>query len=355
MLSAQAAGAERSSARAVRPSVRGLTFGIYPGGAAGAVGPAGRTIAEDPAKRLVALQQLRSPGRPFVLHIYAGYTGRGSASPFAQVGRDLVQYATAGFDVELVLTYRPRGGDAAENVAGFAEFVRSAVDTFGANRRLVALQVTNEANVRGAPAAADGAYAGAQDALIRGIVAAHGEARARGYGQIRVGFNWAYSVAPGEAAFWRRLGQAGGPTFRRSLDWVGLDLYPETWGPRIRGGLAAATREAVVASLAALRRKYMPLARLSRKVPLHISENGYPTGPGRTEAMQVTAMNAAVWAVEASRALYGVTDYRWFDLRDADSSSASFESRYGLMRDDYSPKAAFGAYRKLVTGAVSRS
>jgi hypothetical protein len=39
---------------------------------------------------------------------------------------------------------------------------------------------------------------------------------------------------------------------------------------------------------------------------------------------------------------------RWFDLRDADSSSSSFESQYGLMRDDYSPKPAFGAYRALV-------
>jgi hypothetical protein len=46
--------------------------------------------------------------------------------------------------------------------------------------------------------------------------------------------------------------------------------------------------------------------------------------------------------------MYNITGFQWFDLRDADSSSLSFESQYGLMRDDYSPKPAFGAYRALV-------
>jgi hypothetical protein len=43
-----------------------------------------------------------------------------------------------------------------------------------------------------------------------------------------------------------------------------------------------------------------------------------------------------------------VTDYRWFDLRDADSASSSFEDQYGLMTDDYAPKPAFATYRSLV-------
>jgi hypothetical protein len=64
--------------------------------------------------------------------------------------------------------------------------------------------------------------------------------------------------------------------------------------------------------------------------------------------MQVAAMKAAVKGVNAVRRTYNISDYRWFDLRDADSSSSSFESQYGLMRDDYTPKPAFGSYRKLV-------
>ena len=79
-----------------------------------------------------------------------------------------------------------------------------------------------------------------------------------------------------------------------------------------------------------------------------MTESGYPTGPGRTEAMQEEALRAAVSAVAEVAESRRVTGYRWFDLRDADSASPSFESRYGLMRDDYSPKPAFGAYRDLI-------
>jgi hypothetical protein len=79
-----------------------------------------------------------------------------------------------------------------------------------------------------------------------------------------------------------------------------------------------------------------------------MTETGYPTGPGRTTAMQVTVMRAVVTAVYRARRAYNITGFRWFDLRDADSSASSFESQYGLMLDDYSPKPAFGVYRQLV-------
>jgi hypothetical protein len=96
-----------------------------------------------------------------------------------------------------------------------------------------------------------------------------------------------------------------------------------------------------------LRRTLLPRAGLSR-ASLHFSESGYPTGSGRSEAMQQTVLSAAVRAVAAARVTYGVTDYRWFDLRDADTTDTSFESHYGLMRDDYSPKPAFFTYRDLI-------
>jgi hypothetical protein len=64
--------------------------------------------------------------------------------------------------------------------------------------------------------------------------------------------------------------------------------------------------------------------------------------------MQQTVLRAAVRAVSEARVTYGVTDYRWFDLRDADTADTSFESHYGLMRDDYSPKPAFSTYRDLI-------
>jgi hypothetical protein len=64
--------------------------------------------------------------------------------------------------------------------------------------------------------------------------------------------------------------------------------------------------------------------------------------------MQQTVLRAAVQTVAAASTRYGVTDYRWFDLRDADSADSSFESHYGLTRDDYSPKPAFFTYRDLI-------
>ena len=92
----------------------------------------------------------------------------------------------------------------------------------------------------------------------------------------------------------------------------------------------------------------MPLAGIPGNVALHVSENGFPTGPGRTDAMQVTAMKAAIETVDRDRGKYNITDYRWFDLRDGDSADTSFESQYGLLRDDYAPKPALDVFRALV-------
>jgi hypothetical protein len=332
-----------------------LTFGIYPGGAAGTVGPGGPTRPEDPAKRLAALELLRPPDRPFVLHLYVSYTGPGGQSADQQVGQEIAAYGQAGFQTEVALCYRPADGGSDADVAGFVEFVRQSVDSLGREPGFVSLQVTNEANVGGAPNASDGFYKGAESALIRGVMAAKQEVHKSGVGRVKVGFNWAYAVDRAEIGFWRRLRRDGGRRFIAALDWVGFDAYPGTWGPRLAAGdVSAATASFMKGALRRLRSTYLPLAGIPKRVPLHISENGYPTGPGRSDATQVAVMRAAIHAVSVARATYNITGYRWFDLRDADSSSSSFESQYGLMRDDYSPKPAFGVYRGLVASLSGR-
>jgi hypothetical protein len=323
-----------------------IIFGIYPGGAAGTVGPAGRTIAEDPALRLTALEQLRGE-RPFVLHLYDAYTQPSDAGALpAWLASEIAAYTAAGFRIELVLRYRPAAP--AGDVAGYADFVRSRVRQLGPDPGVTGLQVTNEANITGAPDAADGAYAGAKDALVRGVIAATDEAHRQGHTHLGIGFNWAYQRGRAEASFFSYLGTAGGRTFERSVDWVGVDAYPGTWGPKLApGDLAGGVRAATIDAMRTLRRTLLPRAGLS-KAALHVSESGFPTGPGRTEAMQQTVMRATVQAIADTRATYGVTDFRWFDLRDADSAGPSFESRYGITNDDYSPKAAFATYRDLI-------
>jgi hypothetical protein len=331
------------------PAPPRLSFGIYPGGAAGTVGPSGPVAPENPALRKAALEQLRPPGRPFVLHLYAGYTGANGWSAAEQVGQEIAEYGNAGFQTEVVACYRPVDGGSPADVAGFVEFVRDTVRSLGPVPGFVSLQVTNEANQGGSANTSDGYYADAKDALIDGVIAAKDEIREDGFDQVKVGFNWAYATDGGERAFWRYLGRRGGRRFVDDLDWVGLDAYPGTWGPALAGrGLAAETTSFIDGALRALRITYMPLAGIPHAVPLRVAETGYPTGPGRSDAMQVTVIKAAVDAVYHARGTYNITGLRWFDLRDADSSSSSFESQYGLMRDDYSPKPAFGAYRALV-------
>ncbi|HJS96046.1 MAG TPA: hypothetical protein VJ741_17420, partial [Solirubrobacteraceae bacterium] len=266
-----------------------------------------------------------------------------------QVGEEIREYGKAGFQTELVAAYRPADGGSPDDVGGFVEFVREAVRSLGRAPGFDSLQVTNEANQGGSPNTSDGYYADAKDALIEGVIAAKDEIRKDGQKHLKVGFNWAYATDASEHAFWRYLGHHGGRRFVDDLDWVGLDAYPGTWGPALGGrGLAAETTHFIDGALHAARVTYMPLAGIPHTTPLRVSETGYPTGPGRTEAMQVTVMKAAVEAVYHARSKYNITGLRWFDLRDADSSSSSFESQYGLMRDDYSPKPAFGVYRTLV-------
>ncbi len=331
----------------LRPGGR-IEFGIYPGGGAGAVNGRGEPRPEDPALRQQALDQLRGGNRPFVVHLYDAYTGPADVAQTPQWLRTQINDFTAeGLRVELVLRYRPKA--AAGDVAGFQRFVRSRVSELGSNANLTSLQIGNEANVTVAPDAADGAYPGARRALVRGVVAAKTQVRLSGAAQLAVGFNWANEGGPAARAFFADLRKLGGKSFASSVDWVGVDAYPGTWGPQLPSGdLASAVRKDTATLLRRLRSSLLPAAGL-RRAPIVIAESGYPTDQAkRTEAQQVAVMKAAVEAVVALRSRYGVVGYRWFDLRDADSSVPSFESRYGIMRDDYSPKAGFTAYRDLV-------
>jgi hypothetical protein len=283
------------------------------------------------------------------VRLYAGYTGPGGYSAQQQVGAEIAAYGRAGFQTELALAYRPSDGGSSADVHGFVRFVRATLASLAREPGFVSLQVTNEANAGGAPNAADGYYKGARDALIQGVIAAGAAVRKDHLHHVKVGFNWAYHTDLGERGFWSHLGKAGGRRFVAAVDWVGVDAFPGTWGPALgHGALADAARRFMNAAFTRLRSVYMPLAEIPRTVPLVITESGYPTGPGRTTAKQVTVIRAVVTAVYHARRAYNITGYRWFDLRDADSSSSSFESQYGLMRDDYSPKPAFEVYKHLV-------
>src|SRR5204863_2622079 len=165
---------------------------------------------------------------------------------------------------------------------------------------------------------------------------------------LAIGFNWAYRSDPSsEASFWNYLRDHGGKPFVSSLDWVGLDAYPGTFFPPVEA--PGRERDGMVNAFSTFR-CYLQGAGIPDSVPIHVEENGYPTGdsPDRSEDRQVQALDAMVGAVRDFRGTYDITDYRWFDLRDSDSTSPNFQQRYGLLRDDYGEKPAFGRYRDLV-------
>jgi hypothetical protein len=188
------------------------------------------------------------------------------------------------------------------------------------------------------------------------VIAAHQEAARRHFSSLKVGFNWSYQGNPQVgSAFWRDLGSLGGARFRQSADWVGLDSYPDTFATTVPSRRHAADAAAtLVRGLQILRSCYLPLTGISRRVPLHVSENGYPTGPGRSPRQQAAVLRAEVSAVNRFRRTFNVTDYRWFDLRDGNSSDSALESGYGLTRDDYQPKPAFTVFQHLIS-ALSTS
>jgi hypothetical protein len=320
-----------------------LTFGIFPGGPAGVIaGPRPPAVPEDQGKIDAALGELAG-GRPFVVHQYIEYTTpAGDEQQIAGAEAITDYYASRGLRVEWVLRYRPA---APPDVAGYVSFVREAVRRLGDHGAVKAIQVTNEANFTAAPDAADGAYAGAADALVEGVIAAKDEAISRGLSELEIGFNWFYRTDPAsEQGFWSGLGTRGGERFAAAVDWVGLDAYPETFFPPVN----TSRRGSMTNAMSVLRECFMPLAGLGGSVPIHVTENGWPTAPNRSYAEQERALREMVLAVHDYRAVYNVTDYRWFTLRDSNSSDPNFQQQYGIMRDDYTPKPAFWAYRELI-------
>lgn len=323
-----------------------LRFGVYPWGGVGAIDAVDGAKPDDPARAMAAVKELQG-GRRFVVHLYGDYTGTdlGAADRLLSDAR---WWSDRGVGVEAVLRYRPVTSLLG---VGFTPWVRDVSARLAGLRGTVAVQIGNEPNNTASAAAGDGAYAGAVGAIARAIPAARDAVRANGRPDVGIGFNWAADGSPCTTTdFWGELRAAGGDAFVRSVDWVGVDVYPGTWSAPARGTVptAAAVADTVTSTLRCLRQKHLPAAGLGASTTITVAETGYPTAPGRSEATQATVLRTVVEAVSDVRAAYGVTDLRWFSMRDANTASGQIENGYGLLRDDYSRKPAFAAYRDLV-------
>ena len=82
-----------------------------------------------------------------------------------------------------------------------------------------------------------------------------------------------------------------------------------------------------------------------------MTENGYATRGGTGEERQAADLTATLDALARYSGTLGITDYRYFNLRDNRSTGPDLFDAVGLLFDDYREKAAFAAFR----GAVARA
>jgi hypothetical protein len=181
---------------------------------------------------------------------------------------------------------------------------------------------------------------------VRGVVVARDELDSIGREDIEVGFTMMWRWTPeSDEQFWNDIAARATPEFRSALAYVGLQIYPGlVWPPSPRPGVSAGAE--VIEALTLLRRCYMPKAALGDEVDLWVSENGYATNLGRNEQQQNESLDSTVRALHEWSGELGISDYRWFNLRDNNSDGTDLFAAVGLLRDDYSPKPAFATFRE---------
>jgi hypothetical protein len=319
------------------PSARpahALRFGITPqlAGSAGAV--QGPVAPEDPSRALAALDQLRPPGRDLVLRLNRMFWSDGQAG-LDRYAALVDSYAAAGFRSELQVRYHPPSGHDGD-IDGWVAYVRDAVRTFAPRRSVVELSITNEANLPISPNTSDGVYKNVTDAIVRGVVAARQEADRLGRPDLAIGFTYAYR-SPQDDSFFQGIGKAATPAFRSALDHIGIQLYPGTVWPPATTDPGGDTVDAINL----LRTCLMPEAGLGDRTAIWVTENGYRTPGGQDEAGQADDIRSTISAVHGVSGTLGVTDYRYFNLRDNDSHGPDIFDSVGLLFDDYRPKQSF--------------
>ena len=343
-------GGER---RSPSPGPR-LRFGINPAGTAGALGPPVEPVPDSPGKTREALRAARArrgravlrPPQPLLL-----VAGAAGDPPLHEAHRPLHAPRLPGRAPAALPPAARAGGRTSTR---WVRFVRRVVRKFGANPSVRALQVTNEVNFYPiAPDASDSYYAGAREALVRGVIAAKREAERLGYDQLKIGFNWAYRTDPGrEQSFWAELGALGGEPLRararlgrpRRLPGHGLPA-----GRDARGGY----RDGMVNAMSVAARVLPADRRDPRRACRSRSRRTATRRSSRRAATPSRWRRCGRWSARSHefRGTYNVTDYRWFDLRDHRTSSPNFQHQYGLLRDDYTPKPAFDGLRGAGRGA----
>ncbi len=323
-----------------------LRFGNKPTAAGSAGATQAQVAPEDEAKAGAALADLQPRRKQLVMRLNRLFWADGDEG-IARFAALADEYQAQGFAVESQVRYHPPEGKEGD-IAAWEAYVRSAVHELALRPSVVAFSITNEGNFPASANTSDGAYEGVVDALVRGVIVAHDELAKMGRSDVQVGFAVMWRWTPeSDAKFWDDIAARATPEFHAALDYVGLQVYPGlVWPPAPRPGVPAG--DEVIEALTLLRRCYMPRASLSEAVDLWVSENGYATNLGRSEQQQNESLDSTVRALHEWSGELGISDYRWFNLRDNNSDGTDLFAAVGLLRDDYSRKPAFELFRSLV-------
>ena len=319
-----------------------LRFGITPlaAGTAGAVQTPPRP--EDRALAIDRLGRLRPPGRELVLRLNRMFWSDGVAG-IRRYARIVDRFAAAGFADRAPGPLPPAGRAWPATWRAWKRYVRRAVRILGRRpsrdrsddhergelrrlaehlRRQLSRRPHRDRSRHPRRPAASSATIGRRD--------------------IELGFSFAWRWLPSsDREFWEELGRRATPRFRRALDYVGLQIYP---GPRRPAG-----------DPARLERRRRDGGGADADAALLHAEGGHRAGNGplgHRERLRhqprpnrgrpaTSALASTVRAVHRWSGTLGVTDYRWFNLRDNVSGGPGLFDSVGLLRDDYSPKPAF--------------
>jgi hypothetical protein len=299
-----------------------LTFGIYPGGYAGGGSTDGKP--NDPVKIRAALATLQGHARQFLIRDYVNCTTAFPDPEMADLG--------PGRRLDLVINYNR------ENPTDWRNCVLRDVLRYGPFAATVS--VTLEANLSSDP--------NVIPALVNGVIDAKRLAREVGYRWLGVGFDEVAFGSFPSTACWQSLAKTGGAAFTHSVDFVGVDTYPDVPFPGVPPHGPIDLTAFIGRMLDVVRNQEMPIAGLGRSVPIRVSENGWATSATRTAAQQQQALTTEINAVDADRAQYNVASYELFDLRDDVTGSTNIFDQFGIMADDYVPKPMFWTYRRLI-------
>ncbi len=313
----------------------GLIFGIYPGRtAAKLVGS-----AEDPMQIKKALSQLQSGQPLFLVRGYLHYIGEQNFEN--EVPENMMQYVSEHIKLDLTLCYRSQTG----NIEDWEMFIDKIIRQYGT--ALSKIQITEEPNNPDASTGGDRSSPKIINAIVQGVMFAKATILELGL-SISVGFNGVVSFSPADT-FWASLSTKSNQNFINALDYIGLDFFPDVFKPLPTkpDGSILTIEEATFAVINHFRNVNLLQANIPISIPLHITENGWPTGPNRSEEKQAEILEKTLFTIVHLREQMNISHYEYFALRDADSSSDDLG--FGLLRDDYSKKPAFENYCSLIS------